>query len=265
MGLGIGGLLEQLIGPPGGFILLAVLGLVLMPRYHRLGYGLVAVALALLYLASLPVVSTTLLSWLEPETVLNFTVSTPEISDTDANFSSKPSPQAIVILGAGRHYNTPEFLGDTPNEMALERIRYGVWLARRTQLPLLVTGGLGDDHIVSEAQLMKQLIESEYALGVRWTEKQSRTTFENAKFSADILKAEGIDSVYLVTHALHMKRSVMSFEKFLPSVHPAPTVFMSHSQRKQTLRHFLPSAKALKQTSQVFHEYIGMLWYWLRY
>lgn len=265
MGLGFGGVLEQLIGPPGGFIVLAFLGLVLMPRYHRLGYGLVATAMALLYIASMPVVSTALLSWLEPATALNFTVNTAEKERTETHIGNVKPPQAIVILGAGRHYNAPEFSGDTPNEMALERIRYGVWLARRTQLPILVTGGLGNGNVLSEAQLMKQLIESEYALPVRWAENQSRTTFENARFSAEMLKAEGIDSIYLVTHALHMKRSVMSFEKFALKVHPAPTAFASHRQRKVTLRYFLPSAKALKRTSQVFHEVVGMFWYWLRY
>ena len=63
---------------------------------------------------------------------LNTTVNTTRLN--------KP-PQAIVILGAGRHYNSLKFESDTPNEYALERIRYGVWLARRTLLIILVSGG----------------------------------------------------------------------------------------------------------------------------
>jgi len=256
MGLSIGAVLEQLILPPGGFIFFSVLGLLLMRRYQRVGFYMTLSGLGFLYLASLPVVAETLLSWLEPETALT------------QNFSTdiaKQAPQAIVILGAGRHYDTPEFASDTPNTFALERIRYGVWLARRSLLPVLVTGGLGDDEHLSEAAMMKQLIESEYALPVRWVEKQSHTTYENAKYSADILKAEGIESVYLVTHALHMKRSVMSFEKFGFSIHPAPTAFGSRSQRPVSLHAFLPSAKALNRTAMVFHEWAGILWYGLRY
>lgn len=253
--MGIGGLLEQLIGPPGGFILLSLLGLVLMRRHQRVGFYLTASGMALLTIASLPVTANTLLSWLEPETALTAKTLTQ---------TGKP-PQAIVILAAGRRYDTPEFAGDTPNAMALERIRYGVWLARRTLLPVLVSGGLGDDEILPEAKMMKRLIETEYALPVRWAEKQSHTTYENAKYSTEILKAAGIESIYLVTHALHMKRSVMSFRQFGLTVHPAPTAFGGSSQRALGLRTFLPSAKALNRTAQVFHEWVGIVWYWARY
>ena len=253
--LGIGALLEQLIGPPGGFILLAVLGLVLMRRYRRVGFYMAASGLGLLYIASLPLTASLLLSGLEPETAL---------SEKTLLASDKP-PQAIVILGAGRRYHAPEFSGDTPNAFALERIRYGVWLARRTLLPVLISGGLGTEQSPSEAELMKQLVESEYALPVRWIETQSRTTYENAQYSAKILKAEGIESIYLVTHARHIKRSMQSFKKFGLNVVPAPTVFDNKGQGDLTLRYFLPSAKSLNRTAQVFHEWVGMLWYWIRY
>jgi len=214
-----------------------------------------ASGLGLLYIASLPVTAGILLSGLEPETAL---------FEKTLLVNDKP-PQAIVILGAGRRYYAPEFAGGTPNTFALERIRYGVWLARRTLLPILVSGGLGTEQSPPEAELMKQLIESEYALPVRWIETQSRTTYENAQYSAKILKAEGIDSIYLVTHARHIKRSMQSFKKFGLDVVPAPTVFNGKDQRGLTLRHFLPSAKSLNRTAQVFHEWTGMVWYWLRY
>jgi uncharacterized SAM-binding protein YcdF (DUF218 family) len=170
-----------------------------------------------------------------------------------------------VILGAGRRYHAPEYAGDIPNAFALERIRYGVWLARRTLLPMLVSGGLGAQYSPSEAEVMKKVIESDYALPVRWIETQSHTTYENGKFTAKILKAEGIESVYLVTHALHMKRSVAVFEKFGITVIPAPTAFNSSSRDGMDLKDFLPSAKALDKTAQAFHEWVGMLWYWLRF
>lgn len=259
MGFGIGGVLQQLILPPGGFIFLSLLGLLLMHRYQRTGRYMAISGLVLLYFASLPIIAVTLLSWLEPETALteNFSIS--------SNTQSDKPPQAIVILAAGRHYDTLEFGSDTPGPFALERIRYGVWLARRTLLPVLVTGGLGDDKHPPEATMMKQLIESEFALPVRWAEKRSHTTYENAMYSADILKAEGIESIYLVTHAMHMKRSVMSFEKFGLIVHPAPTAFDSKSRRNLRITHFLPSAKALNRTTAALHEWVGMLWYKLRY
>ena len=253
--MGIGALLEKLIGPPGGFIILAALGLIVMCRCQRVGFYMTASGLGLLYIASLPLTANLLLAGLEPETAL---------SENFLLAGDKP-PQAIVILAAGRRYHAPEFAGDTPNALALERIRYGVWLARRTMLPILISGGLGTEESPAEAELMKQLIESEYALPVRWIETQSRTTYENAQYSSKILKAEGIESVYLVTHARHIKRSMQSFNKFGLDVTPAPTVFDGKARYDLTLRHFLPSAKSLNRTAQVFHEWVGMLWYWVRY
>jgi len=48
-----------------------------------------------------------------------------------------------------------------------------VWLARRTLLPVLISGGLGKEESPPESVLMKQLVESEYALPVRWIETES--------------------------------------------------------------------------------------------
>jgi uncharacterized SAM-binding protein YcdF (DUF218 family) len=258
--MGIGGFLEQIILPPGGFIFLSLVGLVLMRKARRVGFYMVASGLIFLYISSLPVTAKILLSWLEPETAVTEKQLTQAIDVTQIN-----PPQAIVILGASRHYNSLEFESDTPNEFALERIRYGVWLARRTMLPILVSGGLGENNSLSGAELMKQVIEGDFALPVRWAETQSRTTYENAKYSTEKLKADGIKSIYLVTHAGHMKRSVMSFKQFGLTIHPAPTAFGSTSQHSISVRHFLPSAKAFYRTSLVFHEWVGMIWYWLRY
>ncbi len=171
MDFGIGALLEKLIGPPGGFIFLAMLGLIVMRRHQRVGFYMTASGLGLLYIASLPLTVNLLLTGLEPKTALS----------EKTLLAGDKSPQVIVILAAGRRYHAPEFAGDTPNALALERIRYGVWLARRTMLPILISGGLGTEESPAEAELMKQLIESEYALPVRWIETQSRTTYENAR------------------------------------------------------------------------------------
>jgi uncharacterized SAM-binding protein YcdF (DUF218 family) len=253
VGLGIGGVLEQLIGPPGGLILLALLGLVLMSRSRRLGLAVTLTGLGLLYVASLPVTAMVLLSWLEPADALT----------TQDLTADEHSPQAIVILGASRRY-APELGQETVNAAALQRIRYGAWLAIRTGLPVLITGGLAHDGNPAEAVLMQQVLAREFAVPVRWVESESRTTYENAQFTARILKAEGIDRVYLVTHALHMKRSLMSFAKFGLAAIPAPTAYEGRGW-EIGVRSFLPQAEALFLVEQVFHEGVGMAWYWLRY
>jgi uncharacterized SAM-binding protein YcdF (DUF218 family) len=253
VGLGIGGVLEQLIGPPGGLIFLALLGLALMSRHRRLGRSLAFTGFGLLYVASLPVTAMVLLSSLEPANALT----AQDLAAADN------SPQAIVVLGAGRRY-APELGQETVNGAALQRVRYAAWLAKRTGLPLLATGGLAHDSNPAEAVLMQQVLAREFAVPVRWVESESRTTYENAKFTAKILKSEGIDRVYLVTHALHMKRSLMSFAKFGLTAIPAPTAYEGRGW-KIGVRSFLPRAEALFLVDQVFHEWVGMAWYWMRY
>jgi uncharacterized SAM-binding protein YcdF (DUF218 family) len=60
---------------------------------------------------------------------------------------------------------------------------------------------------------MKLVLEQELGLSPRWLEGQSNTTQENAKFSARILKDEGIKTIYLVTHFWHMPQAKTVFEK----------------------------------------------------
>lgn len=262
MGNGISGLLEQLVLPPGGFIFLSMGGLVLMRHFRRVGLCLASGGLILLYMASLPVIASLLLSWIEPDTSLPADPSTDSVKILA---QTGKQAQAIVILAGGRHYDSPEFGGDTPSALTVERIRYGVWLAKRTRLPMLVSGGLGDDKRRSEADLMQHLIESEYELPVRWVEGKSHNTHENAKYSTEILRADGIESIYLVTHAAHMKRSLASFEKFGLTIHPAPTAFGGTGNTGIDARSFLPTARALHRTAYFFHEWVGLIWYRLRY
>ncbi|SHL66298.1 DUF218 domain-containing protein [Chryseobacterium contaminans] len=45
-------------------------------------------------------------------------------------------------------------------------------------------------------------------------EDQSMNTYQNAKFSNEILKKIGVSNIYLVTSGFHMKRSVALFQTF---------------------------------------------------
>ena len=120
------------------------------------------------------------------------------------------SAQAIVILGGGTRRDAPEYGGDTLGHLTLERVRYGARVARLTGLPVLVTGGsvLGGE---TEATLMRQALEGEFGVAVRWAEDHSRNTHENAVRSAAILRADGIKRVVLVAHDFDMRRANAEF------------------------------------------------------
>ena len=174
-------------------------------------------------------------------------------------------PAAIVILSAGRRIYAPEFGGETADELTLERVRYGAKLARETHLPLLVSGGSTGDDALPLAALMANVLEGDYGITPKWQEARSKTTAENAIFSAGILKSAGISRVILVTHAWHMKRAAATFSANGMTVIAAPTAFYGRPGSR-SWRYFVePNMRAFRNAGYALHEIIGGYWYTLRY
>lgn len=244
-------LLEDLLFPPGLFVVLGLAGLWLLRRHRRAGLWLLGGALGLLYVLSLPVTAAALLGLLQAAPAL-----TPAaLAHGDA--------QAIVVLAAGRHRDAPEYGGDTVSALALERLRYGVHLHRATGLPLVLAGGTRDDARPPEARLLRDAATGEFAVPVLFTEERSRTTWENAVHAAPLLRARGIGRIYLVTHAWHMPRARWSFERAGVAVTAAPTAFVDVDHREWQ-SWLLPSARALALVRLGLHEAVGLVWYRLR-
>jgi uncharacterized SAM-binding protein YcdF (DUF218 family) len=221
----------------------------------RIGIAGALLALAVTMSLGLPVVSTALIDGLQIY---------PALAENEIESAAQGPPAAIVILSAGRRSYAPEYGGETVDNIALERIRYGATLARRTGLPVLVSGGLIEDGRIPLARLMADVLMRDYALEAKWQEGRSGTTAENAIFSSEILKQAGIMRVVLVTHAWHMKRARDAFAAQGMTVIPAPTAFYGRtpSDLMQTLT---PSFAALRMSGYAIHEIVGGLWYSLRY
>jgi uncharacterized SAM-binding protein YcdF (DUF218 family) len=242
-------LIEYLIIPPSSSLVLIVLGLVLLLRWKWLGRGLVILGLASLYLASTPAFVTPIMeSWISRYPMV-------DLKNQDA--------QAIVVLGGGRRERAYEYgvdTGDTVNRFAMERLRYAAHIHRQTGLPILVTGGVVyEDDRESEAVLMTRFLE-ELGVMTRWQEDQSRTSFENAQYSVPMLKEAGVNRVLLVTHGVHMPRSVWSFQNQGMEVIAAPTVFHTYGSRGG-VKDYVPQAATLYGFTQILHEWLGLAWY----
>jgi uncharacterized SAM-binding protein YcdF (DUF218 family) len=110
-------------------------------------------------------------------------------------------------------------------------------------------------------QLMKQTLEKDFGVVVRWTEDEARDTFQNARNSQKLLNAESIDTILLVTHAWHMPRAVLSFEAAGLQVIAAPTRFSFPPELR--VISFWPSMGALHNSYYSLHEWLGLAWYWL--
>ncbi|TRO12410.1 YdcF family protein [Ectopseudomonas mendocina] len=244
-------ILKQLLMPPGILLLLMLLGWWLRRRFPRLAFTCFVTGFGGLWLMSLPAVMQWSAGLLEREPALE-----------EARWATLAQrADAIVILGAGREQNDPGWGGaDQPGLMALERLRYAARLARASGLPMAATGGLHYGQPPSEAALMADAMKRDYGLEIRWLEEQSRTTWENAVLSADLLQPQGVRRVVLVTQAWHMPRARWSFEQAGFEVISAPMGYLSAGYDRP-LGGWLPESRVIWQSSQLLNEAIGLLVY----
>jgi uncharacterized SAM-binding protein YcdF (DUF218 family) len=176
--------------------------------------------------------------------------------------------QAIVVLAGGIRYYAPEYDGDDIALRTLGRVRYAARLARRSGLPLLVSGGSSDSEreaSLSEGIMMQRLLRSEFALDNEiWIEDNSQNTRENAINCSLILRSRGIDTVFLVTQAAHMVRAMTAFQHNGIKVIPAPTLFFNEQPELLDIYSWIPSTVAIDSIRYTVYEWLGRLWYWLQ-
>ena len=237
--------LKQLILPPAGPLAAGLLGLMLLfSSYASLGIALLTGCLVSLYLLSAP--------WL----VLRWLRSFDRYERLDRKAAARPTADAIVILDGGRLNAAPEHGGEAITPRTLERIDVGARLHRRLDLPILLTG-YGD--------LMARALQGSFGISPRWIESRSRNTHENAAFSAEILRRDGIENVILVTHFWHMKRSLAAFRHTGLQVIPAPAGRTARLPSESGWMTLVPNVGMLYSSYLLLHEHLGFLWYRLRY
>lgn len=184
----------------------------------------------------------------------------PQVSPVSADDLKQHQVQAIVVLGGGVENKAFEYDGPTLSPDAMQRLLYGVYLSRSTQLPMAYTGGIGwagQSDQTSEAQVAALALTRIGAPALRWQESQSRDTHENAVLTAQLLRKEGITRIALVTHAWHMPRSLRQFEAAGLQVTPAPMGFIRSDVTP--LLQWMPSGKGLRETGWIIHEWLGLL------
>ncbi len=247
-------LLKTLALPPTLNFLVILLAVLLLRRWVGLRNTVIGVSLLSLAIVCMPITSHYLARSVERHPALDLT--SLELADYEA----------IVVIGGSRHRAAPEYEGlDIPNGRTLERLRYAAYLQRRTGLPILVAGGSVWEDESPESVFMQRVLERQFLATVRWQENASRTTWENAVLSKQLLAEENINGVLLVTHALHMPRALYSFRKAGFKVRPAPTIFTAHQKISIDVLDFVPRASALYRSVAALHELLGLAWYRFRY
>jgi uncharacterized SAM-binding protein YcdF (DUF218 family) len=228
-------LTKDLLLPPAGPMLVAFAGLLIIRRRPALGRVLALAGLATLWLLSTSWVASSLQRLAQHYPPLDL--------------QAAAGAQAIVILGGGgQRLYAPEYGGPAAGPILLERLTYGAFLANKTSLPVLVTG------FRIEAAAMHDSLARNFGIEARWVDNRAYDTFENARNSAQLLQADGIRRIILVTHATHMRRAVEEFRSTGLEVIPAPTGI---TDPNQTGPSFLPFADHLLRSSAAINELVG--------
>jgi uncharacterized SAM-binding protein YcdF (DUF218 family) len=229
-------LLRGIILPPSGPILLAFLGLILLKRRPLLARTCLILGLGSLWLLSTPVVSDALERLAEQYPALDW--------------PSAAGAQAIVILGGGgQRIPAPEYGGPAAEPVLLERLTYGAYVAGKTGLPILVTG------FHMEAGAMRDTLLRNFGIRARWVDDQAYDTFDNARNSVRLLKADAVSRIVLVTQATHMRRAVQEFTAAGIEVVPAPVGMFA--ARDFGISHYVPNPGALLRAHAAIYELLG--------
>ena len=177
-------------------------------------------------------------------------------------FRATPGLQAIVVFASGVLPPTLERPFPQADHETLKRCAYAAWVYRQTgPLPVLACGGRAGNHSPPFAVTMRELLrQAGIPENMIWTEEESRSTFENARFGAKILRSHQIDRVALVVDGRSMPRAAAALEKQGIRVSPAP----SQLRQWDGLRELLPGWQAVRGNEDTLHETLGLIWYRLR-
>ncbi len=232
------------------FALVAGVGLLLLSRRRRVGSWLLAVS------AFVPLILST-------GPVARFFLST--LERRAAPYEGQ-TVEAVVVLGGGLVRGSPDEGGQAslyPD--SLKRVLYGSIVERRTGVPIVVSGGVvwNSPGAEPEADVAARMLTRLGVAPSMIVEDPSRTTWENARDVAGILRERRIGRIALVTSAYHMPRSLLAFRKAGVECVPAATDYKT-SRDRLTAADLLPTYDNLRDSFVVFREYLGIVEYTLR-
>lgn len=176
--------------------------------------------------------------------------------------------EAIVILSGGVY--APDEVRPEPvlGERTIYRcLRGGEIFDPENPCPIILAGGMvnANREGPSLARSMKELMHGRLGIDEKHLilEDKSRSTYENAVNSCDWLKKNNLNRVVLVTDATHLYRSELCFRKQGVDVIPVGCAYRA-TKFRWDLNMFLPSPAGAEANRSAFHEYLGIVWYWLK-
>lgn len=250
--------LLALLLPPVPLLALVLLGAALLRRHARTGRALMGLGVLSLWL----VCTEGLGQWLALDVIHTPPALSLAAIDSLRAEQAANGTVAVLVLGGGVRADVPEYHGPRLADITQERFRYGVWLARRLKAPLGFSGGIGwaaRNRQVVEASVAAQTALDEYQQPLTWAEGRSRDTRENAQLSLALLKADGVKTVVLVTHDLHMPRAQQAFVEAAAgqmAIVVAPVGL--YRDAMTTLLDWAPSGEGLTRVRYATYEWLAL-------
>jgi uncharacterized SAM-binding protein YcdF (DUF218 family) len=149
-----------------------------------------------------------------------------------------------------------------------ERVGYAVELYKKGYASRVIFSS-GYMFFFKEPVVMKALAVS---LGVPQEaiilEDKASGTYQNVRFTRDILLSNGWNRILLVSSPYHMRRAALVFNKIAGNIKvsytPLPNaLFYSHPERDEHNRRVLKRINT-QQIRGILHEYLGILYYWFK-
>ena len=149
-----------------------------------------------------------------------------------------------------------------------ERVKYAVDFYKNGYAENLIFSS-GYMYFYKEPVIMKALAVS---LGVPENavtlETNSKSTYENVKFTFELLNKSGYKKILLVSSPYHMKRAALVFNKIAKGLDvvytPVPnSLFYNRNFINAHGKRYLMKAN-LSQIRAIIHEYFSLIYYWLK-
>jgi len=172
-----------------------------------------------------------------------------------------PDADAIVLLGGAIAEESLFGRGGDLNH-AGDRLTAAAELYFAGKAPVIVVSGGAAPGRIPEAELLAQILKG---LQVPDTaillESNSRTTYDNAVMSGDLLNNAGYNHILLVTSGMHMRRAMTLFQNQGLQVTAAATDHQTPKFEDSLVPGWLPTYYRLARSSRAIHERVGYFVY----
>lgn len=239
--------------PSNVAVLLAIVGVcLLIARWRRLGLWLTACSVAMIAILGFSPLGNVLLL--------------PLTERFPAWEAGRGDPDGVVVLGGSIDADVSRTRDAIELDSSAERVVAMAALARRfPNARIVFSGGSGNlvSEAVPEAPYAKKLLADLGMTGDRFIfEDASRTTYENAIYSRDLVKPKPGERWLLVTSASHMPRSVGTFRMAGFEVEAFPVDWQTRGW-SDAWQPFRKLSAGLGRADTAVREWNGLLVYWL--